>query len=99
MLNSKQKISLRKIAHSTNIIKFNIGKGEIDKNVLTSLENGIIAHELIKVAFLKSALDGKQFEELVLDVSSGIHADVVQEIGHTVILYRANPKSKKPLKF
>lgn len=99
MLNSKQKIALRKIAHTSNLVKFNIGKDNIDKNVLATIENGLVAYELIKVAFLKSALEGKSFEELVLDISGGVHADVVQEIGHTVILYRPNPKLKNPLKF
>src|SRR5574344_2466585 len=98
MLDSKQKIALRKIAHSTEIVKCNVGKGNVDKNLLASLENAINAHELIKVVFLKSALESKEMEELVLDISGGLKADVVQEIGHTVILYRPNPKLKNSIK-
>ena len=99
MLNSKQKMTLRKIAHSSEIVKCNVGKGNVDNTLLQSLENAINAHELIKVVFLKSALESKKMEELVLDISSGIKADVVQEIGHTVILYKANPKLNNCLKF
>ncbi|MFA6755149.1 MAG: YhbY family RNA-binding protein [Bacilli bacterium] len=92
MLNNNEKIALKKYAHSTNILKFNVGKGTIDKNVLDMLSNALTKHELIKVSFLKAALADKNKDEMVLDLSSSLHADIVQIIGNTAILYKKNPK-------
>ena len=93
MISNQDKKKLKYIAHSTNIVKFNIGKDLIDDKVLEMLNNGIEKHELIKIAFLKSALETVNFEEAVLDLSANLHAEVVQKIGKTVILYRENKKS------
>jgi Predicted RNA-binding protein containing KH domain, possibly ribosomal protein len=101
MLDNKQRSELKKIVNgnANSIVKFNIGKGEIDTKVLESLNNGIIKHEIIKISFLKSSLSNKPLEELILDLSSDLKADVVQQIGHTVVLYKANPKLKNSIKF
>ena len=56
MLNIKQKSALRKIAVQNKVLKFTIGKGSIDSNVLSMLDNTITKHELIKIAFLKDSL-------------------------------------------
>jgi len=92
MLDSKQKIVLRKLSHTQSVVKFVVGKNTVDKDVLDTLEKGITKHELIKIGFLKSALNNADLEQLILDISGSLHADVVQQIGHTVLLYRKNPK-------
>ena len=98
MINNQEKKKLKYIAHSQNIIKFNIGKDLIDTKVLEMLNNALEKHELIKVAFLKSALDNINFEEAILDLSANLHADIVQKIGKTVILYKENKKSPLHIK-
>ena len=98
MINNQDKRKLKYIAHSTEIVKFNIGKDLIDNKVLEMLDNGIEKHELIKIAFLKSALENVNFDEAVLDLSANLHAEVVQKIGKTVILYRENKKSPLHIK-
>jgi RNA-binding protein len=98
MLNTKEKASLKKYAQQNKILKFPIGKGTIDNNVIEMLNNAIIKHELIKVSFLKSALQSVTLEELVLDLSSGLHCEVVQIIGNTALLYKKNPKLSNSIK-
>lgn len=92
MLDIKQKVLLKKIAQTEDILKFNIGKETLNNDVITMLDNAIKKHELIKVYFLKSSLDNKPASEIILDLSSALKCDVVQYIGHTVTLYRKNPK-------
>ncbi|MFA6666750.1 MAG: YhbY family RNA-binding protein [Bacilli bacterium] len=98
MLNIKQKSALRKIAVQNKVLKFTIGKGSIDSNVLSMLDNTITKHELIKIAFLKSAIKDDNLEQMILDISSGIHCDIVQTIGNTALLYRPNPKLPNGIK-
>lgn len=98
MLNSKQKAELKKIAHSQDILKFNIGKNAIDNSVIDLLDNAITKHELIKIAFLKSALESESMNQMILDIASKLNADVVQTIGHTAILYRQNKKLPNSIK-
>lgn len=92
MLTSKQKSELKTIAHQNikELVKFNIGKGEIDKNTITMLKNAFSKHELIKVSYLKSSLVNKDRHELTLDLLSKLNCDLVQEIGNTIILYKEN---------
>lgn len=93
MLSSKNKAYLKSYAHSHDILKFNIGKDLIDHNVIKTLSNGLEKYELIKVAFLKSSVENEDLNELILDLSSNLNAEVIQKIGKTIILYRENKKS------
>ena len=99
MLNTKEKAALKKYAQQNKILKFPIGKGTIDNNVIDMLNNEITKHELIKVSFLKSAIQSTPLEELILDISSGLHCEIVQIIGNTALLYRKNPKLANSIKF
>lgn len=94
MLNSKEKAYLKKFAQQHEIIKFQIGKNTLDKNVLDTLNKAIIKHELIKILFLKEALQNEEMEGLILDISSGLHCEIVQIIGNTALLFKSNPKLK-----
>lgn len=98
MLNTKEKAALKKYAQQNKILKFPVGKGTIDDNVIEMLNNAITKHELIKVSFLKSALQLVTLEELVLDLSSGLHCEIVQIIGNTALLYKKNPKLTNSIK-
>ena len=99
MLNAKEKAALKKYAQQNKILKFPIGKDTIDNNVINMLSNAIIKHELIKVSFLKSSIQSVHLEELLLDISSGLHCEVVQTIGNTALLYKKNPKLSNSIKF
>ncbi len=99
MLNSKQKIFLRKYAQKNEILKFQIGKETLDNNVLRMLNNAITKHELIKVSFLKTSLINNEIEALILDISSSLNCDVVQIIGRTALFYRENKKLTNKIVF
>ena len=95
MLNNKNKTYLKKIALEKNILKFNIGKGTLSSNVLKNIDNYLIKYELIKISFLKSSfsdIDSKN--ELILDLVSSLKAEVVDNIGNTLLLYRPNKEAK-----
>ena len=94
MINNKQKAELKRIAHSTQLVKFNIGKDGIDANVLKMLRNAFDKYELVKVAFLKSSLDNFNFEEMIIDLSSSLNATINQKIGKIIILYKKKKKIK-----
>lgn len=89
MLNSKQKMALKAIGNTTKN-KYTLGKNEITNTFLEMIDNALEAKELIKVNVLKSA--AVPVREIALDISTKTHSEIVQIIGHTILLYR---KSKK----
>lgn len=94
MLNNKNKAELKRIAHSTELVKINIGKDTLNDNVIQSIENCFSTHELIKICFLKSALANKTKQEIILDLVGNLDCDVIQSIGNTIIIYRENKDIK-----
>ncbi|MCH5171641.1 MAG: YhbY family RNA-binding protein [Erysipelotrichales bacterium] len=92
MLNSKQKRQLKSIAMQESAL-YQIGKNEVSKTMLDMLDKALTARELIKISVLKS--QEVSTRELALDLSSALHADVVQIIGRVIVLYRKNEKEPK----
>lgn len=95
MLNNNQKKYLKSLSNSDEILKFNIGKEVLTKNSLIMLDNALTKHELIKISFLKSSLQNADKKQIILDILSNLNSKLVQEIGNTIIIYRANPKLSK----
>lgn len=85
MLNSKQKKHLRALGNTTKAT-VQVGKDGLSANVITSLDLSLTAHELVKVSVLKSC--ATPIMEVALDLSSNTHAEVVQVIGKSILLYR-----------
>jgi len=94
MLSTKNKAKLKKIAHSSELVKINIGKGLIDENVVNNINNCFNTHELVKISFLKNSLEEENRETLILDLISELKCDIIQKIGNTLILYKENKKLK-----
>ena len=92
MLSQAQKKQLKGLANTLDI-KYQIGKCEITDNVLSVLDKGLTAHELIKVDVMKSVVT--PIMELALDLSSSLHAEVVQVVGRVIVLYRPNKDKPK----
>ena len=92
MLNSKSQ--LKTVAHSSDLVKINIGKDLLTDSFIQSVENCFSTHELIKISFLKSALGATSKQELILDLIDALDCDVVQSIGNTIIIYRENKDIK-----
>ncbi|MDY2728405.1 MAG: YhbY family RNA-binding protein [Candidatus Onthovivens sp.] len=94
MITAKQKAQLKHIAHSTDIVKFIVGKEGINDNFIAMIQKAFEKYELIKVSFLKSSVENYNFEEMILDLSATVDAQIIQKIGKTIILYKENKKSK-----
>lgn len=90
MLSGKQKSYLRGIAQTRRPL-FQIGKDGISENVIKTIRDSLEAHELVKVSLLKTSPITTR--EAALDLASGTHSEVVQIIGHTVVLYRRSKKN------
>jgi len=91
MLNNKQKQYLRGLGNTTKAI-FQIGKDGLSEKLIESLKDALTAHELVKLSVLKSC--STPVMEIALDLSSQTHSEVVQIIGHTLILYKASEKKR-----
>lgn len=73
--------------------KYQIGKSEVTNALLDMLDKALTARELIKIEVLKSATSSVM--EITLDLSSKLHAEVVQVVGHVIVLYRKNKENPK----
>ena len=73
--------------------KYQIGKSEVTNALLDMLDKALTARELIKIDVMKSVTTPVM--ELTLDLSSKLHADVVQVVGRTIVLYRKNKENPR----
>ncbi len=87
MLTKKQKSYLRSEANKLSS-KYQVGKNNINDNVIKMIDEGLTAHELVKVELLKTVETKPDAAALIL--SEELHCDVVQVIGRVITLFRAN---------
>lgn len=92
MLTQSQKKQLKALIVQDKT-KYQIGKSEVTNALLDMLDKALTARELIKVEVLKSATT--PIMELTLDLSSKLHADVVQVVGRVIVLFRRNKENPK----
>ena len=92
MLTNPQKKQLKALANTLEI-KYQVGKFGITDTVIETLDKGLEAHELIKVNVMK-ALE-TPIMEVALDLSSKLHAEIVQVLGRSIILFRINKEHNK----
>ncbi|ASJ52982.1 ribosome assembly RNA-binding protein YhbY [Brevibacillus sp. HB1.2] len=91
MLTGKQKRFLRAEAHHLTPI-FQVGKGGVNENMITQIKEALEVRELIKVAILQNNNDDKH--QVAEDLAAGAGAELVQLIGHTVVLYKESRENK-----
>ena len=84
-LTSSEKKILRKKAHSLKPVVL-IGQHGINESVIAEIDSSLNAHELVKIRCRGS--DKEKFSEQCTQVENRLHAEVVQKIGSTVVLYR-----------
>lgn len=85
MLTGKQKRYLRSEAHHLKAI-FQVGKDGVSANQIKGIEEALEAQEMIKVKLLDSCPD--DVNSVAVEISMQTKAEVVQIIGHTVVLYK-----------
>ncbi len=93
MLTPKQKAYLKSLAHPLKPC-FQIGKEGLSENLRCDLVNYLKKHELMKVSILNnSTVTVTEIEEYL----SVVDIEVVQKIGHTVVLYMQSDDAKNPI--
>ena len=91
-LTSKQIRYLRAEGHHLDPVVI-IGQAGLTKNVITSIEDVLTAHELIKIKLL-SGTPGSRFD-IAEELEKRTKSCVVQVLGKTILLYREN-RDKRP---
>ncbi len=92
MLSSKQRAYLRGQANSLDPV-FQIGKDEIDENVIRATADCLAARELIKLRVLETSIHTPREAAEILAQATG--AESVQVIGSKFVLYKEKPKDGK----
>ena len=91
-MTGKERAALRAEAHHLDV-KVHIGHAGITPAILTSLDDVLRTHELVKLQVAKAGeLDAK---EAASDVATAMRAEVIQVIGRTFTVFRENPDLKR----
>ena len=91
-LTGKQKSFLRALAHKLKPV-VQIGHQGVTEGVLAALEVALERHELLKVKVAGEAeVDAA---ELAPELEKATKSQLVQIIGHTLVLYRRRPENPK----
>lgn len=93
MLTQSEKKQLKAIA-STEKTRYQLGKNEISESVISMFDKALTARELIKIDVMRS-VEEHPIMELALDLSSALHAEIVQVVGKVIVLYRKNKQNPK----
>lgn len=91
-MTGKERATLRAEAHHLDV-KVHIGHAGITAAILTSLDDVLRTHELVKLQVARAGeLDAK---EAASDVATAMRAEVIQVIGRTFTVFRENPDLKR----
>ncbi|GGI10686.1 MULTISPECIES: ribosome assembly RNA-binding protein YhbY [Gottfriedia] len=91
MLTGKQKRFLRSKAHHLNPI-FQVGKGGVNENMVKQISEALEVRELLKVSILQNCDDDRY--DVADQLVEGTDAELVQVIGHTIVLYKESEENK-----
>lgn len=91
MLTGKQKRFLRSKAHHLNPI-FQVGKGGVNENMVNQIADALEARELLKVSILQNCEEDRY--DVADQLVEGTDAELVQVIGHTIVLYKESEENK-----
>lgn len=92
MLTGKQKRFLRSEAHHIDPI-FQVGKGGVNEAMIVQIAEALEKRELVKISILQNNEDDKN--EVAEKLAIGTKAELVQLIGHTVVLYKQSVNNKR----
>lgn len=91
-LTETQKRYLRQLAHDQRPVVL-IGAAGLSEAVVVELETAIAHHELVKVKI--RGADRDEREAMITEMCRRTAAQLVQRIGHTVVLYRRHPQKPR----
>ncbi|MFT8318312.1 MAG: ribosome assembly RNA-binding protein YhbY [Sporolactobacillus sp.] len=92
MLKNKQVKYLKKLAHPLKPV-FQIGKAGLHEPVFSELDAVLESRELIKISLLQNTSEEPQ--DAGRQIAQETHAELIQVIGHTLILYRRSKEHQK----
>jgi RNA-binding protein len=88
-LDGKQRRFLRSLGHHLEPV-VQVGKHGVTEAVVAAADEALATHELIKVRRASECpLDR---EEVALALTTAVAAELVQELGRTLLLYRPDPE-------
>lgn len=90
-LSARQKKYLRSLAHSLPAV-VQVGQKGVSSSVLAEINQTLNSHELIKIRI--QCDEQAELHALLEEITAAIQAELVQVIGHTVILYRPAEEAK-----
>lgn len=82
---------MRGLAHHSKPIIM-IGKNGITPELITAINDALLAHELIKIKFIDYKDEKK---DLAADIANQCQADLCGLIGNIMILFKNNPDEEK----
>ncbi len=92
MLTSKQRATLRKMAHSLQPIIY-VGKAGVTENIIKQTDDALTPNELIKGSVQQnSPISAK---DAMSEIAAKTGADTVSSAGRKFVIYRANPDEPK----
>ncbi len=91
-MTSKQRAYLRGLANTLEPI-VHAGKGGISDALIKQADDALTAREIIKGKVLESAPGTAR--ELAEEIAASVHAEVVQVIGRTFVLFRQKEKDSQ----
>ena len=91
-LSQSRKRHLRGLAHARKPVVW-IGQHGVTAGVRRELETALDAHELVKVSVRVG--DREKRDLLITGLAASLGADLIQRIGNSVTLYRANPEEPR----
>jgi RNA-binding protein len=91
-LTTRQKQFLKGLGHPLSPL-VQIGKEELSPGVIESIKSELFNHELIKVKIGSNC--GLEKHSTAQTITEQTESSLVQLIGKTIILYKANPKRAK----
>lgn len=85
MLNSKQRKYLKSLANTMEP-KINIGKNGISENLITQINDTLIASELVKIKILNNSLE--DHDEMIDEIIEKTNSDLVSHMGNKFVIFK-----------
>lgn len=85
MLNSKQRKYLKSLANTIEP-KINIGKNGISENLITQINDTLIASELVKIKILNNSLE--DHDEMIDAIIEKTNSDLVSHMGNKFVIFK-----------
>jgi RNA-binding protein len=89
MLSLAQRKYLRRLGHDRSPVVL-IGNPGLSPNLIAEMDRALTDHELVKVRARVGDRDVR--DEMLAELATSTHSEVVQKIGHVALYYRRHPE-------